>query len=109
MDHCMSATLTISDWLGELQTTPCKTFVKGFVKPPSYLLALALALAPRTNGERLTYGNTKKNMGAVEMMRCRRSGDLLGSQSPTPGTSGGSICREVVCSLPVNPKQKKKK
>jgi len=39
--------------LGELQTTPRKTF---------YLLALA----QRTNGERLTYGNTKENMGAVE-------------------------------------------
>ena len=51
----------ISDWLGELQTTPRKT-PKGFVKPPFYLLALALlalALAQRTNGERLTYGNTK--------------------------------------------------
>ena len=31
------------------------------------------------------------------------SGDLR------PGTSGGSIRREVVCGLPVNPKQKKKK
>ena len=51
----------ISDWLGELQTTPRKT-LKGFVKPPFYLLALALlalALAQLTNGERLTYGNTK--------------------------------------------------
>ena len=51
----------ISDWLGELQTTPRKT-LKSFVKPPLYLLAvalLALALAPRTNGERITYGNTK--------------------------------------------------
>ena len=38
---------------------------KCFVKPPFYLLAL-LALAQRTNGERLTYGNTKENMGAVE-------------------------------------------
>ena len=54
-------------WLGELQTTPRKT-LKSFVKSPLYLLALALALAldPRTNGERITYGNTKKNMGAVE-------------------------------------------
>jgi len=57
----VSATLTISDWLGELQTTPRKT-QKSFVKPPFYLLALA----QRTNGERLTYGNTKENMGAVE-------------------------------------------
>jgi len=62
--------LPISDWLGELQTTSRKT-QKSFVKPPLYLLALALlalalALAQRTNGERLTYGNTKKNMGAVE-------------------------------------------
>ena len=33
---------------------------KGFVKPPFYLLALTLlALAQRTNGERLTYGNIK--------------------------------------------------
>jgi len=58
----------ISDWLGELHTTPRKT-LKSFVKPPFYLLALALlalALAPRTNGERLTYGITTKNMGAVE-------------------------------------------
>ena len=31
------------------------------------------------------------------------------SQSPTPGTSGGSIRREVVCGLPVNPKQRKTK
>jgi len=53
----VSATLTISDWLGELQTTPRKT-QKGFVKPPFYLLALAL-LAQRTNGKRLIYGNTK--------------------------------------------------
>ena len=48
---------------------------KSFVKPPLYLLALALlalALAQRTNEERLTYGNTKENMGAVEMRRCRR-------------------------------------
>ena len=30
-------------------------------------------------------------------------------ESSTPGTSGGSIRREVVCGLPVNPKQKKKK
>jgi len=62
----VSATLTISDWLGELQTTPRKT-QKNCVKPPFYLLALALlalALAQRTNGERLTYGNTKENMGA---------------------------------------------
>ena len=54
----------ISDWLGGLQTTPRKTR-KGFVKPPLYLLALALlalTLAQRTNGERLTYGNRKENM-----------------------------------------------
>jgi len=47
------------DWLGELQTTPRKT-LKSFLKPQFYLLALALlalALAPRTNGERITYGN----------------------------------------------------
>ena len=50
--------VSISDWLGEFQTTPRKT-VKSFVKPPFYLLALALALAQRANGERLTYGNTK--------------------------------------------------
>ena len=31
----------ISDWLGELQTTPRKT-LKSVVKPPLYLLALAL-------------------------------------------------------------------
>ena len=74
----VSATLTISDWLGELQTTARKT-PKSFVKLPFYLLVLALlALAQRTKGERLTYGNTKNNMGAVEMRRCRRSGDLLG-------------------------------
>ena len=43
----------ISDWLGELQTTPVK-LPKSCVKPPFYLLALALlALAQRTNGERL--------------------------------------------------------
>ena len=59
----VSATLTISVRLGELQTISLKT-QKGFVKPPFYLLALALA--QRTNGERLTYGNTKENMGAVE-------------------------------------------
>ena len=53
----VSATLTISDWLGELQTKPRKT-PKSFVKPPFYLLALALA--QHTNGERLTYGNNKK-------------------------------------------------
>jgi len=56
----------ISDWLGELQTTPRKTR-KSFLKPPLYFLALALlALALCTNGERITYGNTKENMGAVE-------------------------------------------
>ena len=74
----------ISDWLGELQTTPRKT-LKRFVKA-LYLLALALALAllalalaQCTNGERLTYGNTKKKHGSGGVMRrCRRSGDLLG-------------------------------
>ena len=50
----------ISDWLSGLQTTPRKT-LKSFVKPPFYLLALALlALAQRTNGERLTYGTQNK-------------------------------------------------
>ena len=55
-------------WLGELQTTPRKTLTS-VVKPTFYLLALALlalALAPRTNGEKITYSNTKENMGAVE-------------------------------------------
>ena len=32
-----------------------------------------------------------------------------GFSNTTPGTSGGSIRREVVCGLPVNPKQKKMK
>ena len=41
--------------------------LKSFVKPPFYLLALALlALAQRTNGVRLIYGNTKENMGTME-------------------------------------------
>ena len=34
---------------------------------------------------------------------------LLLKPVPDPGTPGGSIRREVVCGLPVNPKQKKKK
>ena len=72
----------------------------------------------------------KNNMGAVEMRRCDEdvlainsegfsrscweSQQLLLKPVPNsgdfrPGTSGGSIRREVVCGLPVNPKQKKKK
>ena len=82
---------------------------KRFVKPPFYypcISIISISISP-VHKRRETHGNTKENMGAVEMRRCRRSGDLLGDFRP--GTSGGSIRCEVVCGLPVNPKQKKTK
>ena len=97
----------MSDWLGGMQTTPRKTpnyfIILALALLALALALLALALAQRTNAERLTYGNTKENMGAVEMRRCRRSGDLLGSRScwesqqlllkpsPTPGSSSRGL------------------
>ena len=106
----------ISDWLGGLQTTPCKTPKKlcGLFflwQMPLYLLVFAgisisISIRPAYQRRETNLWQHKKKHGSGGVMRrCRHSGDLLGDFRP--GTSGGSICREVVCGLPVNPKQKK--
>ena len=107
-------TSTNFDWLGELQTTPRKT-LKSFVKYlPVFagISIISISISPAHQRREMNlWQHKKKHWSGVVMRRCRRSGDLLARLSGDfrPGTSGGSIRREVVYGLSVNPKQKKKK
>ena len=100
---------------------------KGFVKPPFYyprisIISISISPAHKRRETNLWQHKIKHGSGGDEEVSAfwrftrKASVEAVGSpssfywsQSPTPGTSGGSIRREVVCGLPVNPKQKKKK
>ena len=99
----------------ELQTTPRKTQTS-FCEAAIFfarISIISISISPAHQRRETNLWQHKRKMGEVEWWGSvgvlAIYSEVPNSVDFRPGTSGGSIRREVVCSLPVNSKQKKKK